>query len=55
MLPGTVDTEANRLAVPDADHARWTPPAQIASAILFLASDAAAAINGAAVPVYGRS
>jgi NAD(P)-dependent dehydrogenase (short-subunit alcohol dehydrogenase family) len=55
VLPGTVDTEANRRSMPDADHASWTQPEEIAQAILFLASDAASAINGAAVPVYGRS
>jgi NAD(P)-dependent dehydrogenase (short-subunit alcohol dehydrogenase family) len=41
--------------MPDADHARWTDPAEIARVILFLTSPAAAAINGAAIPVYGRS
>jgi NAD(P)-dependent dehydrogenase (short-subunit alcohol dehydrogenase family) len=55
VLPGTVDTDANRQAMPDAEHERWVQPDQIARAILFLASDAAAAINGASVPVYGRS
>lgn len=55
VLPGTVDTEANRKAMPDADHSQWTDPAEIAQAIAFLASDASRAINGAALPVYGRS
>jgi NAD(P)-dependent dehydrogenase (short-subunit alcohol dehydrogenase family) len=55
VLPGTVDTPANRRQMPDADHARWTDPAEIARVILFLTSPAAAAINGAAIPVYGRS
>lgn len=55
VLPGTIDTEANRLASPEADHSSWTPPEQIADAIVFLASSASAAINGAAIPVYGRS
>lgn len=55
VLPGTVDTEDNRRALPDADFRRWTPPEQIARVVLFLASGAGAAINGAAVPVYGVS
>jgi NAD(P)-dependent dehydrogenase (short-subunit alcohol dehydrogenase family) len=55
VLLGTVDTEANREALPDVDHASWTSPEEIARTILFLASDAASTINGAAVPVYGRS
>jgi NAD(P)-dependent dehydrogenase (short-subunit alcohol dehydrogenase family) len=55
ILPGTVDTEANRHSMPDADHGSWTRPEEIARVVLFLASDAAAAVNGAAVPVYGRS
>jgi len=55
VLPGTIDTPQNRQAMPQADHGRWVTPAAIADAILFLASDAARAVNGAAVPVYGRS
>lgn len=55
VLPGTVDTEENRRAMPDADHSRWTPPEEIARTIVFLASRDASAVNGAAVPVYGRS
>lgn len=55
VMPGTVDTEANRRASPGADHSLWTPPEQIAEVIAFLASPESAAINGAAIPVYGRS
>lgn len=55
ILPGTVDTPENRAAMPDQDHAKWVPPAALADVMLFLASDAARCVTGAAVPVYGRS
>jgi len=54
VLPGTIDTPRNRLDMPDADFARWVSPEAIAKVMLFLASDAAAVINGAAIPVFGR-
>src|SRR5690606_31546420 len=44
VLPGTVDTPANRAASPEADPSHWTPPEQIAEVIVFLASSASAAI-----------
>jgi NAD(P)-dependent dehydrogenase (short-subunit alcohol dehydrogenase family) len=55
VLPGTIDTPQNRDAMPDADYGQWVPPADLAEVILFLASDAARCISGAAIPVYGRS
>jgi NAD(P)-dependent dehydrogenase (short-subunit alcohol dehydrogenase family) len=54
VLPGRMDTPANRAEQPDADFSRWVAPESMANVILFLASDAARDINGAAVPVYGR-
>lgn len=55
VLPGTIDTPANRAAMPDAKHDAWTPPAEIARVIVFLASGASGVASGAAVPVYGES
>lgn len=55
ILPGTVDTPQNRNAMPDADYDNWVPPAALADVILFLTSEAARCVSGAAVPVYGRS
>jgi NAD(P)-dependent dehydrogenase (short-subunit alcohol dehydrogenase family) len=55
VLPSIIDTPPNRAAMPDADASRWVTPDALADVILFLASDAARAINGAAVPVVGLS
>lgn len=55
ILPGTIDTPANRQASPAADFSRWVAPEALADVILFLASPAARAVSGAAIPVYGRS
>jgi len=54
VLPGTIDTPRNRADMPDADFGRWVAPDDIAEVILFLASDAARAVTGAAIPVFGR-
>jgi NAD(P)-dependent dehydrogenase (short-subunit alcohol dehydrogenase family) len=53
VVPSIFDTEANRAAMPKADFARWPQPEDIARVILFLSSDDARLIHGAAVPVYG--
>ena len=55
VLPSIIDTEANRKAMPDADFATWPKPEHIARVILFLCSDDARVIHGAAIPVYGDS
>ena len=55
ILPGTIDTPQNRNDMPDADFDKWVPPAALANVVLFLASDAARCVTGAAIPVYGKS
>jgi NAD(P)-dependent dehydrogenase (short-subunit alcohol dehydrogenase family) len=55
ILPSIIDTEANRKAMPNADFAKWPKPQDIARVILFLCSEDARLIHGAAVPVYGDS
>jgi NAD(P)-dependent dehydrogenase (short-subunit alcohol dehydrogenase family) len=54
ILPGIIDTPRNRNDMPQADVRRWVSPDAIAQVILFLASDAAGAVTGAAIPVTGR-
>jgi NAD(P)-dependent dehydrogenase (short-subunit alcohol dehydrogenase family) len=54
ILPGTMDTPANRAGDPNADFSKWVEPAQVAALLLHLASDAGAQINGAVIPIYGR-
>jgi len=51
VLPSTIDTPANRRAMPAADPSKWARPDSIAQALMFLASDAASQINGALLPV----
>jgi NAD(P)-dependent dehydrogenase (short-subunit alcohol dehydrogenase family) len=53
VLPGTLDTPENRAAMPDADPGRWVAPQDLAAVIVFLASPAARAVHGAALPVSG--
>ena len=55
IAPSIIDTPANRAAMPDADHASWPTPAEIAATILFLASADNQVTSGAIVPVYGRA
>ncbi len=51
VLPTTIDTPANRAGMPQTDPSTWTKPESIAKTLLFLASDEAAQINGATVPI----
>ncbi len=53
VLPSIIDTDANRKAMPKADFTKWPKPEEIGRVILFLCSEEARLIHGAAVPVYG--
>lgn len=53
ILPGTMDTPANRKVIPNADFSKWVRPSAVANLILFLAGDSGRDINGAVIPVYG--
>jgi NAD(P)-dependent dehydrogenase (short-subunit alcohol dehydrogenase family) len=55
VLPSIIDTKVNREAMPNAKFDVWPKPEDIANVILFLASDAAKVVHGAAVTVYGDS
>ena len=55
ILPSIIDTAVNRQAMQNADFTVWPKPEEIAQVILFLCSDKAAVVHGAAVPVYGNS
>lgn len=54
VLPSTIDTDANRQAMPNADHSRWVTTESLADVVDFLLSERARDISGAAIPVYGR-
>ncbi len=55
VMPSIIDTPQNRADMPSADPGKWVAPAALADVILFLSSDAARAVHGAAIPVVGLS
>jgi NAD(P)-dependent dehydrogenase (short-subunit alcohol dehydrogenase family) len=55
VLPGIIDTPANRKDMPQADFSRWVAPQALADVVAFLLSDAARAITGVGIPVTGRA
>jgi NAD(P)-dependent dehydrogenase (short-subunit alcohol dehydrogenase family) len=55
VLPSVIDTAANRHAMGNADASSWVKPEELAAVVAFLASEAAGALSGAAVPVYGKA
>jgi NAD(P)-dependent dehydrogenase (short-subunit alcohol dehydrogenase family) len=54
ILPGTMDTPANRKDMPGADTSQWVQPASVASLIVWLAGDGGKDLTGAVIPVYGK-
>jgi NAD(P)-dependent dehydrogenase (short-subunit alcohol dehydrogenase family) len=53
VLPGTMDTPANRAADPKADYSKWVHPCQVAKLLVHLVSDEASQVSGAVIPIYG--
>jgi NAD(P)-dependent dehydrogenase (short-subunit alcohol dehydrogenase family) len=54
ILPGTMDTPANRKAMPNADVSKWVQPSSVAELVVWLASEAGKDVNGSVIPVYGK-
>jgi NAD(P)-dependent dehydrogenase (short-subunit alcohol dehydrogenase family) len=55
VQPSVIDTPENRAAMPDADTSAWVAPADIAQAMLWLASDSARAVQGVTLPLCGAA
>lgn len=55
ILPSTIDHPANRAAMPNVDPKTWPSPEEVSALVLFLASDEASGVTGAAIPVTGRT
>lgn len=51
VLPGTIATEANLEGNDPSAHGDWVSPDDLAAVIRYLASDAARAVSGAAIPM----
>ena len=54
VLPGTMDTPANRKAIPNADVSKWVHPATVAELVVWLTGEAGKDVNGSVIPVYGK-
>jgi NAD(P)-dependent dehydrogenase (short-subunit alcohol dehydrogenase family) len=55
IVPSTIDTPANRKAMPEADVTKWVPTEDIADAMLYLCSDKAKALSNPVLKIYGNS
>jgi NAD(P)-dependent dehydrogenase (short-subunit alcohol dehydrogenase family) len=54
VSPSIIDSPSNRAALPSADRSLWVKPASVANLLVWLASDEAADISGAVIPIYGQ-
>jgi NAD(P)-dependent dehydrogenase (short-subunit alcohol dehydrogenase family) len=55
VLPGTMDTLANREAMPDADFSKWIQPKDVVNLVLSLTAERASQVRGAVIPIRGRN
>lgn len=55
ILPGAIDTPANRAAMPGADPSQWVRPGEIANLLVYLAGDESSQLSGAVIPFYGAA
>ena len=55
VLPGTMDTPANRKAMPDADFSKWIQPSDVVNLVLSLTTERASRVTGEAIPIGGRN
>lgn len=55
VAPSVIDTAATRASMPSADYAKWVKPESIAKLLVWLASEDAADVSGAVIPIYGRA
>jgi NAD(P)-dependent dehydrogenase (short-subunit alcohol dehydrogenase family) len=55
VLPGTMDTPANRKAMPTADFSKWVKPADVADLIIRLTDESAQSLTGAGIPIDGSA
>jgi len=55
VLPGTMDTPANRKAMPNADFSKWLQPSEVADLVLWLCDERAGHITGTTIPIDGAT
>jgi NAD(P)-dependent dehydrogenase (short-subunit alcohol dehydrogenase family) len=55
VLPGTMDTPANRKSMSSADFSKWVQPSAVADLALWLTDERSANITGVAIPIDGSN